>query len=269
MMEAPDKRETVERPFQPVAELLASLSFLTRMPIPFARTAPPVPLAQAMRQFGVAGGMIGAVVGLVLKSLGLLHLPVVMTASFAVAFGLFFTGALHDDGLADTADGLAGGKTREQRLEIMRDSRIGTYGAAALCLSLVCRVGAYIGLLNFPYGQAILILVACGAFSRAMVVDMMWATRPARADGLAVSSGRPTRNTALFAIISAAALSLWAGMPIAPMAGVEAIAVALVVTAVMRWLCTRMIGGQTGDICGATQVLCELGMLAAYLSTIH
>jgi adenosylcobinamide-GDP ribazoletransferase len=257
------------RPFQPVAELLAALRFLTRLPIPFSRTVAPVPLAQAMRQFGFAGALIGMACGFALKGIGQLHLPVVMTAAFAVAFSLFITGALHEDGLADTIDGLGGGKTRERRLEIMRDSRIGTYGAAALGLALLCRAGAYIGLLAFRASDAIWILAACGAFSRAMVVDMMWATRPARSDGLGASAGRPSRNTVLYAIITAGAIAVWAGLGVAPMAGVEAIAAALLITAAMRWTATRMIGGQTGDICGATQVLCELGMLAAYLSTIH
>ena len=269
MSEAQGHSLQPNRPFQPVAELLASLRFLTRLPIPFARTAPQVPLAQAMRQFGLAGALIGALTGLVLKTVGVLHLPLLMTTSFTVAFGLFVTGALHEDGLSDTADGFGGGSTRERRLEIMRDSRIGTYGAAALSLALICRAGAYIGLLNLVYWQAILILAASGAFSRALVVDLLWATRAARLDGLAVHAGRPNRATALFAIISAGALALLAGASITLMAGIEAMGVALLVTAGMRWLASRLIGGQTGDICGATQVLCELGMLAAYLSTVH
>ena len=269
MSEPLDPPVLASRPLQPVAELLAALHFLTRLPIPFLKTAPRVPLAQAMRQFGIAGGLIGAVLGLTLSVIGVLHLPALMTASFAVAFGLLVTGALHEDGLSDTADGLGGGTTRERRLEIMRDSRIGSYGATALCLALICRAGAYTGLLGLVYWQAILILAACGAFSRAMVVDLMWATRAARSDGLSILAGRPNRNSALFAIITAGVLALWAGAYIAPMAGIEAIAVALAVTAIMRWFATKLIGGQTGDVCGATQVLCELGMLAAYLSTIH
>ncbi len=268
MSETPDTAIS-DRPFQPVAEFLASLRFLTRLPIPFAKTASPVPLSQAMRQFGLAGAAIGALIGLALKAVGLFHMPVLMTASLVVGFSLLVTGALHEDGLADTADGLGGGKTRERRLEIMRDSRIGTYGSAALMLALMCRAGAYIDLLGMTYGQAILVLAACGAFSRAMVVDLLWATRPARSDGLSAHAGRPGRNTALYAIISAAAIALWAGVDIAPMAGVEAIGLALLVTAGMRMLATKLIGGQTGDICGATQVLCELAMLATYLSTIH
>jgi adenosylcobinamide-GDP ribazoletransferase len=269
MSSQPEITLSSERPFQPVAEFLASMRFLTRLPIPFAKTATPVSLSQAMRQFGLAGAVIGAVIGLALKAIGFFHMPLLMAAGFAVGFSLLVTGALHEDGLADTVDGLGGGKTRERRLEIMRDSRIGTYGAAALMLALMCRAGAYIDLLGMAYGQSILVLAACGAFSRAMVVDLLWATRSARSDGLSVHAGRPSRNTALFAIISAAAIAIWAGVDIAPMAGVEAIGVALLVTAGMRMLATKLIGGQTGDICGATQVLCELAMLATYLSTIH
>ena len=255
--------------FRPVSELLLSLRFLTRLPIPFARTVDPVPLASAMRMFAVAGALIGALNGLVLIGLSYLHLPGLIGAVLTVGFSLFLTGALHEDGLADTADGLFGGRTRERRLEIMRDSRIGTYGACALILALLTKAEAYQALLTFPMWQTIAILAAVGAFSRAMVVDMMWATRPARADGLAAQAGRPSRNAGLFAIVTGGALAIWAGWPTAPILGAEAMLIALVITGLMRRLATRLVGGQTGDICGAVQVLVEIGMLLTYLASIH
>jgi len=223
----------------------------------------------ALRMFALAGGLIGAINGLALVALSYLALPPLFTIALTIAFGLLLTGALHEDGLADSADGLFGGGFRERRLEIMRDSRIGSYGALALGLALLARAGAFQGLLLLPRWQVIALLAGAGAFSRAMMVDLIWATRPARLEGLSASAGRPSRNVALFAILSGAAIAIWAGWAVDPMSGVEAIAVALLVTALMRRLSTRLLGGQTGDICGATQVLAELGMLGAYLSTLH
>jgi len=261
--------QTPARPIRPISELLVSLQFLTRIPVPFVKTVDPVPLAQAMRMFAIAGGIIGAVNGLLVVGLSFLLLPDVMAAAIAIGFGLFLTGAIHEDGLADTADGLLGGKTRERRLEIMRDSRIGTYGASALVLAILCKASAYHTLGELKPLHAILILAATGAFSRAMVVDMMWATRSARSDGLASMAGRPTRAAALFSIITGGALTVWAGWFIAPIAGIEAMLVALVITALMRRAATRLVGGQTGDICGAVQVLAEIGMLATFFASIH
>ncbi len=255
--------------FRPIAELLVALRFLTRLPIPFVRTVDPVPLASAMRMFAVAGGLIGALNGAVLVGLSRLPWPGLVAANLTIGFGLFLTGALHEDGLADSADGLLGGQTRERRLEIMRDSRIGTYGACALVLALLLRAENYQAFAALPIWQTILVLAACGAFSRAMVVDMMWATRPARTDGLASLAGRPSRNTGLFAIATGGALAIWAAWPTEPIVGVEALLVALIITGLMRRLATRLVGGQTGDICGAVQVLVETGMMLAFLISIH
>ena len=255
--------------FKPISEIVLALRFLTRLPVPFARTVDPVPLASAMRMFAVAGAVIGALNGLFLLGVSYLHLPGMIGPVLTVGFGLFLTGALHEDGLADCADGLLGGKTRERRLDIMRDSRIGTYGACALLLALLIRVEAYQTLQAYPPWQMIAVVAAVGAFSRAMVVDMVWATRPARADGLSAHAGRPSRNAGLFAIATGGALAIFAGWPIAPIAGAEAMLVALVITGLMRRLATQLVGGQTGDVCGAVQVLVEIGMLITYLASIH
>jgi adenosylcobinamide-GDP ribazoletransferase len=254
--------------FRPFAELIFSLSFLTRLPIPFSRTLDPPALAQSMRFFAVAGALIGAANGVFLVLLHTLHVPPVMAAAFTCLFGLMVTGGLHEDGLADSADGLFGGKSRESRLEIMRDSRIGSYGAMALFSCLLARVGAFEALYNFPAWVSISIIASSAAFSRAMVVDLMWATRPARADGLSVFAGRPSRNSALFAIVIGGALVIATGALVRPESGVAAVLAALAITGMMRRTAVRLIGGQTGDICGATQVLVELSMLAVFTSMI-
>lgn len=221
-----------------------------------------------MRLFGIAGALIGAATGAVLLGLHALHLPNLMVAAFTCAFNALITGALHEDGLADSADGLFGGKTREQRLEIMHDSRIGSFGAVALGIAMISRVGAYDAFQSLPPLSLILIMASVGSFSRAMVVDMMWATRPARSDGLSVLAGRPGRNGALFALASGALLVLLAGYQLHNEVGFVALVSAGLTTGLMRRVTMRLIGGQTGDVCGAVQVLCEIVMLAAFAAMI-
>jgi adenosylcobinamide-GDP ribazoletransferase len=255
--------------FRPFAELLVSLQFLSRLPIPFSRTIDPVPLAQSMRFFSLAGALLAMGSALAFLGLRYLHVPTLVAAAIAVAVGLAITGALHEDGLADSADGLFGGNSRESRLEIMRDSRIGTYGACALFLALIIRVALFQNLVALPPLEFLMIMAAGGAFSRAMVVDLLWASRPARRDGLSAMAGRPTRGTAFFAIITGGALVISVGLQLGrPEAGIIAIAIATIITGLIRALAGRLLGGQTGDICGATQVLTELGILTAFAAII-
>lgn len=256
------------RKFRPFVELLFSLSFLTRLPIPFVRTFDPPPLAQSMRFFSIAGAVVGGLNGLVLMALQSLHVQSLMACALTCAIGTLITGALHEDGLSDMVDGFFGGRSREQRLTIMRDSHIGNYGAMALIFAVLARVGAYQALIVLPILSVVILLAAAGAFSRAMVVDLMWATRNARNDGLSVFAGRPSRNSALFAIISGGALVVYAGTRIEGYSGALAILAACAVTALLRRLAMRMIGGQTGDVCGAVQVLSEIAMLAVFTAMI-
>ncbi len=255
--------------FRPGAEILVSLQFLTRLPIPFSRTIDPAPLAQAMRFFSVAGAFIAAINAVAFLALRYVHVPMLVAGAITVAVGLTVTGALHEDGLADSADGLFGGKTREARLEIMRDSRIGSYGASALILALIIRVALLQSFAPLPALQLLTVLAAAGAFSRAMMVDLLWASRPARRDGLSNMAGRPSRGTAFFAILTGGALMIAVGLQLNhPEAGIIGIAAATGITGFIRALAGRLLGGQTGDICGATQVLSELGILTAFAAII-
>ena len=251
-----------------MAELVHAFGFLTQAPIPFVRTIDPPPLAQTMRMFSLVGAVLAVLVGAILLAMVKLNVPPLLAAILAVAAGCLLTGALHEDGLADFVDGLGGGKTRERRLEIMRDSRIGTYGTLALIVVLALRINALVELLALPPASMLLVLAAGGAFSRAMVVDLLWATKPARADGLSVLAGRPTRNVAVFTIAIGLALTLATGLVTQPTAGVIALGLGLAVTAVIRWLAVQKLGGQTGDVCGAVQVTTETTMLVVFASTL-
>ena len=255
---------------RPFAETLLALSFLTRLPIPFVRTLDMPPLAQAMRFFPLAGALIGCISAGVLIGANMLGLPSLLAAVIALSVGTLVTGALHEDGLADVADGFGGGKTREARLEIMRDSRIGTYGTIALVLSYIGRAAIYETLSGAQPLTILALFAGAAAFSRALVVDLLWATRPARSDGLSVFAGRPSRRSALFSLMTGGiGAAVAAGFVLSPEISVLAIAAAGIILALMRALCMRQIGGQTGDVCGAVQVLTELTMLAVYVSTIR
>ena len=157
------------------------------------------------------------------------------------------TGALHEDGLADTVDGFGGGGDRDRKLQIMRDSRIGTYGVVALVLVLGARV---VALASFEdNADAIAALILCQAASRALVVAVMQRAPLARSDGLAASAGRPTQATMLWALGLAGIIAV----ALAYFDGVVAMVVGAVVAWAITWLARRQIGGVTGDVLGAVQ----------------
>ena len=167
-------------------ELKASIVFCTRLPLLRATPIAGSAIAKAAWAFPIAGvlvGLIGAVVYALAHRAGL---PAWPAAALTVAATLLATGCLHEDGLADTADGFGGGKTREQKLAIMRDSRIGVYGVCALAMSLVLRVAA---LASLPSAHAVVwALIASHAAARAAMPALMLMLPPARSDGLVVRS---------------------------------------------------------------------------------
>ena len=254
---------------RPFASFLVAMRFLTRLPVPFVRTIDPPPLRDAMAMFPVVGAVIGAIMALALITANLAALPDLFCGVFALAVGAALTGAFHEDGLADVADGFGGGHSREQRLEIMKDSRIGTYGTLTLCLTLLARASLFTALLDLPPHAVVALMAGAAAFSRSLMVDLMWATRPARSTGLSALAGQPGRNTTLVALAIGGVGAAAAGvLLLSPEAGVLALVAAGLVLALLRARAMRKIGGQTGDVCGAGQVLAETAMLAVYAATI-
>jgi adenosylcobinamide-GDP ribazoletransferase len=166
---------------------------------------------------------------------------------WALAANILVTGALHEDGLADTADGFGGGSTRERKLAIMRDSRIGSYGAIALALSLILRVTA-LSLATRPAWSLLLAAV----FGRAAMLVLLLLLRPARTDGLAAPLARGAPVLAVVGI----ALSLLLGVLSA-----RALCAATGVALAMSFAARRQIGGYTGDILGATEQIAECAVL--------
>jgi adenosylcobinamide-GDP ribazoletransferase len=248
-----------------VEDLAACLRFYSRLNLPAAPGgAALADFARALRALPVAGAIIGGAGGAALFCARAIGLPAPPAAVCAVAALVAVTGALHEDGLADVADGFGGGATRERKLEIMRDSRLGSYGAIALALALMLRATSLAALTERGLGLAIFSLICAGAVSRTAGLLPLLLSAPARRDGAGAAMPRPTGDAPRLALILAGAASaplLFAGVSVGQLIGAD-IAAALAAFAVTR-LAERQIGGYTGDVLGAAQQAAEIAVLLA------
>lgn len=248
-----------------LAETAEMLAFLTILPLrrDGAATADFTVSLRAMPLAGAAIGLLSAAVTVVASAL---HLPALLTATLTVAATVALTGALHEDALSDVADGFGGGRTRERKLEIMRDSRLGTYGAAALALSLLIRIAALAGLLAAPgaLSTAIAAIIAAAILSRTACVAILAQLAPARSEGLGAGAGTPDSGTLNESLAVAAAV---AGLVCILATGMLGALLALAAAASAAWgmiaLARAQIGGQTGDVAGAGQQAVECAVLVA------
>ncbi len=241
-------------------ELKIGIAFLTRLPL--ARDAPVTgaALAPAVWAFPIGGvvvGIIGAVVYALAHRVGLPPWP---AAALAIAATLAATGCLHEDGLADMADGFGGGATRERKLEIMRDSRIGSYALCALVMSLLIRVSALASLADPALVAAA--LIAAHAAARATMPVLMFFVPPARSDGLSFQAGRPSSEGVAAAV--GLGVLLLAGS-LGPRLAIEAAILLVIVTALFARQSLKQIGGQTGDVVGALEQVSEVAVLLVAL----
>jgi adenosylcobinamide-GDP ribazoletransferase len=229
-----------------------AIAFLTRLPMPHPDGAIPANFVRAHRMFPVVGALIGATVGLLCLGLRYLGVPDLAAAALALGGSAVMTGALH---LADVADGFGGGRNRESKLEIMRDSRLGTYGAMILLVSFAAKLSA---LAAIPDGHVIPSLIAAHALGRGILPAMSLNLPYARKDGLAHNAGQPDAATAAIAgglglLIALLSLSWSNALFAAVLAGLSGLAIA--------WLALRQIGGQTGDVLGGAEQVAETAIL--------
>lgn len=237
--------------FGRLKDLALAMVFLTRVPWPWPLDAGR-PIGRAAWGFPVIGIAIGLLAALVWVLADHLGLPSWVAAILAVASLVAVSGALHEDGLADCADGLGSGKRGEAAIAIMRDSRLGTHGVVALVLFLLLRVAA---LSAWPVTiEAILGLAAVHAGSRALMLLPALLTPPAAVSGLAVASDF-RRNEIQTALVLAAFIAI-AALPLAGFLLWAIIAVAAVF--LLTHLAKRQIGGYTGDVMGASQQVTEM-----------
>jgi adenosylcobinamide-GDP ribazoletransferase len=237
-------------------DLRVAAEFLTRVPLGASEKKAQGAVAAAMRAFplvGAALGVAGSVGYWLAVWFGLSPLP---SAFLALAAIVILSGAMHEDGLADTVDGLIGGSDKKNRLAIMHDSFIGTYGVLALIFSVGIRV-AILASLADP-GMVAAALIAAQAVSRAGLPVIVSNMKPARRSGLAVAAGRPSYDRVYASVALGAALSL---LFLGPVAGLFALLVAAAVIVAMMALSRHFVGGYTGDILGAAQQACEVAVL--------
>ncbi len=242
-----------DRPFCP-DDIRAALALLSRVPL---RVSP-----HAMAR-GARSAWCWPVVGLILASFATLlavflqaiGIKQEISALLALALLVVMTGALHEDGLADVADGFWGGFDRARRLDIMKDSHIGSYGVLALILSLGLRGAALIALAD----HLAVALLASAALSRAAMAHVMHKLPNARTTGLSAQTGRPPRQAVRIALLIAVGV-------VVLLTGWGAVWILLAAIAA-TYACARIaqakIAGQTGDVLGATQQITEISTLLA------
>ncbi len=239
----------------PFDEFAIATAVLTRLPVGVA-----VPedgaIAAAGWAFPLVGAGVGALAALAFFAAGLLGLADAPAALLALGTGLAVTGAFHEDGLADTADGFGGSRDRERKLAIMRDSRNGTFGTIAIVLSLGLRAAA-LATIGDPI-HAGLALIGAHAASRGALPALMRLLHPARPDGLGAAAGRPSLAVASAAPLIGAVIAL---AVMGPATGGIALVLSALALALAAMLAQRQIGGYTGDVLGFFQQIGEIVML--------
>lgn len=245
----------------PFRQLACAAVLLTRLPLPALPQSVFADGHRAVWAYPVVGlgiGLAGALMGQLGLALGL---PALGAAVLALGAMMVLTGAMHEDGLADVFDGFWGGFTIERRLEIMRDSQIGTYGVLALALVTLLRLSALMVLLDSHWAA----LPVAAALSRGMMPALMSGLPAARRDGLSQSVGAPSIP------LAAVAAGIGALVTVIVLGGIGILAacIAAAVATGMAALAKTKIGGQTGDVLGATQQLSEAAALLTFAALLN
>lgn len=236
-------------------DLIYAISLLTRIPISSTILEPRPQSAWAWPVVGFGLGVLAGAAIWVLMALGA---PNSVATIVGLAMMVLLTGCLHEDGLADTFDGLWGGQNAEQRLEIMRDSNIGAYGVTALVIAFFAR---FLGIFeSIDDIHPIIVLTVSGALSRTVMMVAMHLCPTARNEGLAATTGRPPVKVALFGIIFSTILCIifFGWQFLIPLIAVS------IAGLLISLLAIRKIGGFSGDTLGASQQTSEIACLLAF-----
>jgi adenosylcobinamide-GDP ribazoletransferase len=250
-------------PKDELVALLLAVQFLTRLPVPRDLPYSEARMVRAVGWYPAVGGVIGVLGAAVFTIASVTAAPVAAMA--AVAATVLATGAFHEDGLADAADGLGGGQDREAALRIMRDSRIGSYGALALIAVLGLKVAALSGL---SVTHAAAALIAGHTLSRVAPVLVIARTAYAREEGAKFTAPRVEPAGLRIALATGAAAALCAALALGAGAVLTGIVLGGLPALWFRRFCQRRIGGYTGDTLGATQQLAETGFYLGVLACL-
>ncbi|VVD86627.1 Adenosylcobinamide-GDP ribazoletransferase [Pandoraea iniqua] len=239
---------------------LTALGYFTRVPIPSWVGYSPAQLNAATRYFPMVGVFVGVLVALLTVAMGMLWSPRLAIA-LGLAVSVLLTGAFHEDGLADSVDAFGGAFERERVLEIMHDSRIGTYGAVALWLALAIKWQALVDVQTaFGWGGFSIVLIGAHAASRCMAISLLRALDYVRAQGKAKPvAQRLSLEGLLFGVVCSLPWAFWPDWR----AGATGAVVLIVLRAAFIRYLRRRLGGYTGDTLGFAQ---QIGELALYLT---
>lgn len=228
-----------------------AMMILTRIPMGNGALAPDATLARALWAYPLAGAIVGGISSGVFVLAMLAGLWMGPAAAIALVASALVSGSIHEDGLADFSDGIGGGGDRERKLEIMRDSRIGTYGAVALILSFLVRWSALAAL--FDPEKVFFVWISAGALSRASIAIPLCFLPPARTDGLGAQAASPPAWSAVTAIILSIAIAIgllyWHALSL--------IAVSFVAAFIVTVMARRHLKGHTGDVLGTCALVAE------------
>jgi len=233
---------------------LAALQFLTIIPLPWRRQVSPEDLARSTGYFPV----VGLIIGLLLAGLNWLlgwFLPAAVVHVLLIVFLAVISGALHLDGLADTCDGIAGGKTIEERWQVMRDSRVGSFGVVGVCCLLLVK---YVSLNNMPQGLVMTSLVLMPVISRWAMVYTIFAYPYARPSGL----GKVFKQGVNWLkLVMATLIALAVAATLSRLAGLAIMLGAWVIVVIMATYLKHKFSGLTGDTYGAINEVAEVSVL--------
>ncbi|WP_380744600.1 adenosylcobinamide-GDP ribazoletransferase [Sneathiella chungangensis] len=246
-----------------IQDFMVALVFMTRLPLQPAFTFDIRALKSACRAFALVGLVVGGITGTVYILGAFVGLPLVVAALIAIAAQMIVTGALHEDAIADVADGFGGGADKEKKLAIMRDSRVGTYGVVALIVIIGLKVAAISGVSDPLLGFAILVVAA--VVSRGLIPWALYVLPSARSDGLGHGAGRPEFMAPLVSTIMSVLIAV---LVLGPQIGAIALLAGIIGACVTGLIAKRQIGGQTGDVLGAIQQISEICILIACVGAV-
>ena len=245
-----------------IVDVLATIMFFTRIPVTWSKLSDETPdLARASWAFTLVGFTVGLLSGLIGDIFLILGLTPLLSCIIAIAFNIFITGALHEDGLADVADGFGGGGSSEKITEIMHDSRLGTYGVIALIVGLSIRIGIVISLVELGYSLVVVLSIGFASGKLAILYTRAF-FNPSDLANLGYSLGSiPNINLVI-------ATAIW-GIPILIFIPILGSLLGVVFVSFLIYFgglrSEQKLGGITGDILGAIAFLGEIMFLLAVL----
>ncbi|MBT5187880.1 MAG: adenosylcobinamide-GDP ribazoletransferase [Kordiimonadaceae bacterium] len=237
-------------------DIAAAFMLLTRIPINWQKISDEAPdLNRCLWAYPLVGLTVALIGSIFYYAAYLLHLPNLVSILIAITIMVFLTGAFHEDGLADVADGFGGGQTKEDKLEIMRDSRIGTYGSLALILAISLKTSS---LYEMSSVNVISALICAAMVSRFMIILVLKFLPPARKESLSTQAGKPSANN-----IAVAFISTWGVVLLLTdfKTSVIIFICAALSTTILCKITLKQIGGYTGDVLGAAQQISEISIL--------